>query len=643
VHGCRTASIALVLALVLACGGSPAAGPAPATDEPRAAAHEETQPHATTDTTATGGRADDPPAETAPLHPLAPLLVTDPELLMDLEGGGLALWDVLGAEGPSTRTLHRTSSHYRAFVDLIGLDDSVARWRDPDARVGLSARHRLFNPHWLDRQSTRFELVAVVNRMDRIHTTPGACGEVRLIYRLAYGDGHAGSRLPMTLNAVFEQRGECAALARFWLALAEAPELGAALRAEGSPLAGDPRPVRLETNFQSGRWPSGVRPSLGGHAEYVLRVFHFDGDRAVVAPLENTPTQRLGGRKRGELREWLAGNAAAVDDGTLVVPTRFLAERSVSVHPRGLARYANRPWTQILPHPERPLDGVDFDALSQIASQVGLMRRLDEMSCKGCHASRALAGFHVLGEDRPGTSPHNAIEVGISPHLVNDLPFRAATLRAIAEGTRGPARPFSDRGASTGRVGDACGLGDATFASWSCAEGNVCKDRHGDDVGECAPADGPHAGDGIELGRMTRDRRGLRDRIQGVRSEACLPIDGSPARAAPSASGFPNGICVAPCERFGLVDGDRICGPVPRGEGTRFDGFTRCLSQHRQSFDTCLGDDAHPTWLRRCDLDDPCRDDYLCVAVPDAPQGQGACMPPYFLFQVRVDGHLVPD
>ncbi|MBW2461888.1 MAG: hypothetical protein JRH11_09585 [Deltaproteobacteria bacterium] len=625
-----------------ACGAPPAPSPGPVAHGPGGPRTEVPVAEASP----VGEVATAPPPDRvheAPRHALAPLLVTDAELLMALDADGLALHDILGAEGPSTRALHRTSSHYRAFVDLVGLDDSVARWRDPSARVGLSARHRLFNPRWLNRHSTRFELVAIVNRMDRIHTTPDACGEVRLIYRLAYGEDHAGSRLPMTLNAVFIQSGDCPAVARWWLGLADAHDLHASLRSETSPLGGDPRPARLEVNFQSGRWPSGIRPSLGGHAEYVLRVFHFEGDRVVVAPLENTPTQRLGGRGRTELRQWLRDNVAGVDDGTAILPAPFLAERSVSVHPRGLSRYANRPWSQILPDPERPPEGVDFETLSLVRSQVGLMRRLDEMSCKGCHATRALAGFHILGEDRPGTSPHNAIEVGISPHLLRELPFRADVLRAIAEERPLPARPFADRGASTGRVGDACGLGDPTFEAWTCAEDNVCKDRHGDDVGACAPADGPHAGDGTEAGLMTRDRRGLRDRIRGVRTEACLPIDDGPARAAPSANGFPNGICAAPCETFGTVVGDRICGPVPNGQGTRFDGFTRCLSEHRQNFDTCLGDDAHPTWLRRCDLDDPCRDDYLCVAVPDAPEGQGACMPPYFLFQVRVDGHLVPD
>lgn len=30
------------------------------------------------------------------------------------------------------------------------------------------------------------------------------------------------------------------------------------------------------------------------------------------------------------------------------------------------------------------------------------------------------------------------------------------------------------------------------------------------------------------------------------------------------------------------------------------------------------------------------RDDYICARTPD---GNGACIPPYFLFQLRVDGH----
>ncbi|MBX3263164.1 MAG: hypothetical protein KF782_26050 [Labilithrix sp.] len=40
-----------------------------------------------------------------------------------------------------------------------------------------------------------------------------------------------------------------------------------------------------------------------------------------------------------------------------------------------------------------------------------------------------------------------------------------------------------------------------------------------------------------------------------------------------------------------------------------------------------------------CNVAVPCRDDYVCAYVPGAPEGTGACMPPYFIFQARVDGH----
>jgi hypothetical protein len=197
-----------------------------------------------------------------------------------------------------------------------------------------------------------------------------------------------------------------------------------------------------------------------------------------------------------------------------------------------------------------------------------------------------------------------------------------------------------------GRLGDACGLGeDRTFASWTCAEGLTCKDRLGDVIGTCAAATGNALGDAVELGRMTEDRTALRDTIRLKEVEPCAPYDDSakPAQAARSGDGFPAGMCHAPCTRFGERFDDAICGPLPFGKGTDFDGITACLTLHDQPFDRCLADDAHPTWLKRCDRKTPCRDDYLCVRVPGAALDgtSGACVPPYFLFQARVDGHFV--
>ncbi|WP_434045004.1 MULTISPECIES: hypothetical protein [Sorangium] len=66
------------------------------------------------------------------------------------------------------------------------------------------------------------------------------------------------------------------------------------------------------------------------------------------------------------------------------------------------------------------------------------------------------------------------------------------------------------------------------------------------------------------------------------------------------------------------------------GEGCLARGtlFTECLSRH-----------VAPAGLRRCSTEEPCREDYVCARTGS---GESACIPPYFLFQLRVDGHAVP-
>ena len=43
----------------------------------------------------------------------------------------------------------------------------------------------------------------------------------------------------------------------------------------------------------------------------------------------------------------------------------------------------------------------------------------------------------------------------------------------------------------------------------------------------------------------------------------------------------------------------------------------------------------------RCNTQRSCRDDYVCARIGD--DTDGACLPAYFLFQLRVDGHPAPD
>ncbi len=597
-------------------------------------------------------------ASAAPLRD-ASLLITAPDILEQLESRGLALHRLLGAGAANTAAMHATSALYREFAALVATDDSVAKWKDPKAGVGFAPSHRLFDIAWLTSARTYFELTGVINRADRKFATPGRCGEVRFVFRLAYQTARVQSRVPLTVSLVYLQGADCARVAQRWLALEQRDrtELAGALLT--GPLQDRGAPVRIEINFQSGRWPSALRPALGGHAEYVLRSFEIERGHLVRSTLESTPTQKLGAAARARLRSWIAANLAGIDAGEVVLPREFLAERSVSVQPRGIARLANRAFSQIVPAAGDALPAAALRDRVLVRSRAGLLRRLDQLTCKGCHASRSLAGFHLLGEDRNGAASLNAVAVGLSPHLLAQLPWRRSHLEALAHGTTLAApRPFADRGSGLGLAGESCGLGDPSFAAWKCAAGLYCRDVHGDRVGACTARGGNGLGDGVESGKLTQERDALRDTMLQLKVEPCRS-DWPNERAARSKNGFPGGMCHAPCPVLGDRVGDAICGPLPFGRGTEFDGFTSCIAR-QHPFERCLADDMHPTWLRACDRDTPCRDDYLCVRVPVAadalkepklpaalqpsaanePEPTGACVPPYFLFQVRVDGHF---
>ena len=81
------------------------------------------------------------------------------------------------------------------------------------------------------------------------------------------------------------------------------------------------------------------------------------------------------------------------------------------------------------------------------------------------------------------------------------------------------------------------------------------------------------------------------------------------------------------------------CGALPAGAACGVIAvlapFNACLAR-RRPFPECLAQHVSPAGLRACDATTPCRDDYICARTPE---GRGACIPPYFLFQLRVDGH----
>jgi len=62
--------------------------------------------------------------------------------------------------------------------------------------------------------------------------------------------------------------------------------------------------------------------------------------------------------------------------------------------------------------------------------------------------------------------------------------------------------------------------------------------------------------------------------------------------------------------------------------------FNACLAA-QIPFERCVAAHTRPGALRACDFHHPCRDDYVCARGASS----GMCIPPYFTFQLRIDGH----
>ncbi|MFK5004418.1 hypothetical protein, partial [Klebsiella pneumoniae] len=71
-------------------------------------------------------------------------------------------------------------------------------------------------------------------------------------------------------------------------------------------------------------------------------------------------------------------------------------------------------------------------ALQNIRSVAGFQRRLNDVTCSGCHQTRSIGGFHVPGVDWLAEKPSNLSIVPASPHFVGDQLRRRDILTAFA-------------------------------------------------------------------------------------------------------------------------------------------------------------------------------------------------------------------
>jgi hypothetical protein len=330
----------------------------------------------------------------------------------------------------------------------------------------------------------------------------------------------------MTLNVVLKAKGDhaagqgitCAEIARRWLAAGDWPQSGAALAqkltANDGPLdLIDPADVfRLETNIQIAHVTKS--PTRDFRTDYLLKVFDLNAQTKAFeeAPLENQIDRArimADENLKHQFKTWLLepDHFSAFDRGTVLIPEKFLATSAIAITPAGFGISKLQPefgLTEGDDSGEKPIfrEHDVVEALKQAAARgmptqnirslAGFERRLNDVTCSGCHQTRGIGGFHFPGVDWLAPKPSNATIVPGSPHFFGDQPRRRDILAAIRDGRRPDfSRGFSTRPqtrASAELAGTEYGDGwgahcyapgggdnDRSFAPWTCAKGLACQ------------------------------------------------------------------------------------------------------------------------------------------------------------------------
>jgi hypothetical protein len=471
--------------------------------------------------------------------------VTDPFALRELDRGPFGLVRMLSASPSSNQPL--TDAALFALPAIVpirkSLDEEFERYVQrhkaalPNDTIGVGPQFdfQLFDRDQLHSQANRFVLAGIVNRMDRAYADPGGCGEIRLIYRLTaidappVGDHGASARLPMTLNLVLKAKVDksvdgkgttltCAAIARRWLESANWTLMGAALAekltSEAGPLAliGPDNIERIETNIQIAHVSQSAAHEF--RTDYLLKVFDYNPQSKIFeeATLEDQidRDRLLSDEKlKRDFKAWLLdpSHLAEFDRGTVLIPKEFLAKAAIAPTPIGFSTSALQPaFGFVQGEGENPIFSTDdvvtalqkaaarWISLKNIRSVAGFERRLNDITCAGCHQTRGIGGFHFPGVDWMATNPSNTLIVPASPHFFGDQVRRRDILTEIRGGKQVDySRGFSERpqlrgshelagteyddgwGAHCYGMQAGAGDNDRSFTSWNCAKGLACQ------------------------------------------------------------------------------------------------------------------------------------------------------------------------
>jgi hypothetical protein len=469
--------------------------------------------------------------------------ITDPLALRELDHDGFGLVRVLLPSRSSNAPL--VDSQLFALPSMVpvrkALDDEFDRYIQrhkaelPNETIGVGSSFdfQLFDRTLLYSGYSRFVLAGIVNRMDRAYLSEPNCGEIRLIYRLTRtgapeaGDRAISPRLPMTLNVVLKAKADgdgsisCAGIAWRWLAAGDFAETGAELAAK---LASGDGPLdlvktenidRIETNLQIAHAPKS--PVRDFRTDYLLKVFHYNATSAAFeeAPLENQiDRERIlaDDKLRRDFKAWLLDpkHFTEFDRGTVLIPDRFLATHAIAATPVGFAASNLQPAFGLMQGDDGAANPLFRESdvvaalkkvaarginLQNVRSVAGFERRLNDMTCAGCHQTRGIGGFHFPGVDWMAAKPDNSTVVPASPHFFGDQIRRRDILTAFSEGKRPDySRGFSSRPQLRGHGNELAGTeyedgwgahcyiqhadaadNDKSFRSWTCAHGLACQ------------------------------------------------------------------------------------------------------------------------------------------------------------------------
>lgn len=466
--------------------------------------------------------------------------IIDPDLLRKLDQNdsltiSRLLWPERNANFPLTTDLLFSSlSQLKEIPPAIDaeFDRYVIRQKAayPTETIGVGEGFdvQLFDRANLKSRDTRFVLAGIVNRMDRAYVSEESCGEIRLIYRLVRFEskpegGKTATRLPMTFNLVMKARDArqtdasgkpvtCAEVARRWLDNGNWQSL-----IGGGISPSDAMLDRIETNIQISIAPKSALHDF--RSDYLLKVFKYN---AATKTFEESTLENQIDRDRiladddlrRDFKAWLLApeNLREFDRGTVLIPETFLAKAAVVPTPAGLDASPLQPEFGMVQGEDRDnnkgervfTDNDVVGALKQAAARgidmqnirsiAGFQRRLNDVTCAGCHQTRGIGGFHFPGVDWLADKPSNSTIVPASPHFFGDQVRRRDILTAFAAGKRPDfSRGFASRpqtrgsgelagteyqdgwGAHCSLQNAGSGAPDKSFTSWSCAKGLTCQ------------------------------------------------------------------------------------------------------------------------------------------------------------------------